>query len=229
MHSAHYMHWPQLLWRRARRHWLLKMTGTLVGIGVFFALYFWIMDMTAPRATQVPMTVLDDWIGVNQWAVIPYGSLWVYVSLAPALAADVDALLDYLAGAAAIVGLAFLVYLAFPTVTPSVDINWTALPWLQFLKSTDAGGNAFPSLHVAFALYTAHVMSKQLHSVRAPLWPRGLNWCWCGIIVYSTLATRQHVVLDLVGGVATCILAVVLIKRIPWPRHRANYLRHAAG
>ena len=47
----------------------------------------------------------------------------------------------------------------------------------------------------------------------APGWLLLLNWVWCIGIVYSTLATRQHVALDVAGGVVLGGLAACLSLR----------------
>ena len=153
------------LGQRIATFWVVKMFGTTLGISGFFVVYFWVMHNPLREPTVMPLTPLDHWVGVNDEAMMLYGSLWFYISLAPAFAVD-----------------------------------WSQYPSLQFLKATDAGGNAFPSLHVAFAVFSAMVLARQLRSVRAPAWVRALNLLWALGIVYSTLATRQHVLLDVLGG-----------------------------
>lgn len=221
--------WYRLLWQRVLTLWFLKMVSTTVAISGFFVLYFWTMESTAHRAVTVPLSAVDAWVGLQQWTLVPYGSLWLYVSLAPAFAANTAALRAYAAGAAAIVVLAMATYWLFPTATPTFDVDWSQHPMLQFLKSADAGGNAFPSLHVAFAFYTALVIASQLGSLGAPRWARGLNWAWCAAIVHSTLATHQHVFLDVLGGLATTYLALTLIWSEParafWQGRRGHARR----
>lgn len=207
--------WYCLLWQRVLTLWFLKMVGTTVGISGFFVLYFWTMESTAHRAVTVPLSWVDTWVGLQAWTVVPYGSLWLYVSLAPAFAANMAALRAQVAGAAAIVAIAMATYWLFPTVTPAFDVDWSLHPMLQFLKTADAGGNAFPSLHVAFAFYTALVIASQLGSLGAPRWTQGLNWVWCAAIVHSTLATHQHVFIDVLGGLATSCLALLLVWSAP--------------
>lgn len=202
--------WMQALALRLRTHWFLKMVGTTVGISGFFVLYFWVMHSMAARAVTVPMMAVDRWVGVSEVALLPYVSLWLYVSLAPAFAADLASLRRYVAGALTIAGLGLATYWLFPTVTPAFGVDWAQYPALQLLKASDMGGNAFPSLHVAFAGYTAVVIARELRSLQAPRWARALNWFWCGAIVYSTLATRQHVMVDVIGGLALTWFAVRL-------------------
>jgi membrane-associated phospholipid phosphatase len=184
------------------------MMGTTLGISVFFVLYFWVMHSKAGQAVTVPMTAVDGWIAISQYALLPYASLWLYVSLAPAFASDVASLRHYVAGALAIALLGLATYWLFPTATPAFAVDWSHYPALGMLKASDRGGNAFPSLHVAFAAYTAIVIERELRSLAAPPWARGINWLWCAAIVYSTLATRQHVVIDVIGGLLLTWLAV---------------------
>jgi membrane-associated phospholipid phosphatase len=53
---------------------------------------------------------------------------------------------------------------------------------------------------VAFAVFTALVLACHLRSLGAGTGPRIFNALWCAGIAWSTLATRQHVFLDAVGG-----------------------------
>lgn len=200
--------WTHAVAVRMRTLWLTKMLGTSLSIAAFFPIYFWIMQATAYRAAPVPVTGLDAWLGVQQWAIVPYASLWLYVSLPAAFAANRQALLTYASGALVMVVTAMFVYWMWPTYVDATGIDWSQYPLMQFLKSSDAGGNAFPSLHVAFALFAARVLHSQLASIQAPGWTRWFNGAWCLAVVYATLATRQHVLLDVAGGMVTGWVAV---------------------
>ena len=47
------------------------------------------------------------------------------------------------------------------------------------------------SLHVAFAVFAAAGLGRELRAIGAPGWVRALNGLWCAGIVYSTIATRH--------------------------------------
>jgi membrane-associated phospholipid phosphatase len=51
----------------------------------------------------------------------------------------------------------------------------------------------------------------------APLWILTFYWVWCIGIVYSVMATRQHLAVDVIGGLVLGILASYLSLR-----HRMN-------
>ncbi|RUR69343.1 phosphatase PAP2 family protein [Variovorax guangxiensis] len=183
------------------------MIGTTAGITGFFVLYFWVMHNPPTPPTVMPLTALDHWVGVSDEAMLLYGSLWFYISLPPAFAKDWAELRACARDAALMAGMGLVVFWFFPTTVPAFAVDWAQYPSLMFLKNADAGGNAFPSLHVAFAVFTAVLLQRQLREVRAPAWVRVLNVLWALGIVYSTLATRQHVLLDVLGG--TLLAAVV--------------------
>ena len=85
-----------------------------------------------------------------------------------------------------------------PLRIPTVD----TFPGMAVLHGIDETGNACPSMHVAAAVFTVVRVRDVLRLVRAPAALRLLNVAWCVAIVYSTLAIKQHVVLDVVGGTA---------------------------
>lgn len=201
--------WTDSLLRRVKTLWLLKMTGTIGGIWGFFLLYFWTQESRAAHAVTVPMTAVDHWVGVSQSALLPYASLWVYVALAPALARDAAGVRKYASGALIMGLLGLATYWFFPTTTPAFGVHWSDYPALQVLKAADRGGNAFPSLHVAFAVYSGAIIAGELRSCSAPPWVRGASWLWCAAIVYSTLATRQHVAIDVAGGLVVAMVALL--------------------
>jgi membrane-associated phospholipid phosphatase len=95
-----------------------------------------------------------------------------------------------------------LLFYGCPTAVPPPEVTWADDSLFAFLKATDASGNACPSLHVAFAVFTAFVLSRQLRELGAGPGARLLNALWCAGIVWSTLATRQHVFWDAAAGVA---------------------------
>ena len=190
--------------------WGLKMFGTMLWIPSFFYLYFWVMRHPIAAPMLMPLTPIDRWLPVSERALGWYGSLWLYVGLAPAIARDRGALFAYAWGAAFLSVGGLLFFWLVPTALPPLPIDWARYPMLLFLKHSDVAGNAFPSLHVAFAVFTGVMIARPLRAVGAPAWIRIVNGGWSVGIIYSTLATRQHVFVDVLGGiaVAACACAV---------------------
>ena len=93
------------------------------------------------------------------------------------------------------------IFWLLPTAVPVADIDWTLHPEMALIKSLDASGNACPSLHVASAVFTALWLRAIFHAVSAPRWLHWASALHCLAILWSTLATRQHVVLDVLAGI----------------------------
>jgi len=94
------------------------------------------------------------------------------------------------------------IFLRWPTAPPAPDIDWARYPGVAFLKRIDSSGNACPSLHAAFVVFTAmwNVPALRRFGDRGTL--RVLSLLWALGILYSTLATKQHVLIDLLAGCA---------------------------
>jgi membrane-associated phospholipid phosphatase len=53
---------------------------------------------------------------------------------------------------------------------------------------------------VAFAVFSAMSLGRSLRQLGAGVAARGANWLWCLGILYSTVATGQHVLADVAAG-----------------------------
>ncbi len=184
------------------RHLLLKSVGTTLFIGLFFAAYLYLLKDPAYPTTVMPITWPDRLIDFQPWALPMYLSMWLYVSLPPALLATRRELTEYGIAMAATCLLGLLVFYFWPTAVPPADVDWTLYPDVGLLKNLDASGNACPSLHVATAVFSAIWLHHLLRRFGAPAWMQSINWLWCLGIIYSTLAIRQHVAVDVLAGLA---------------------------
>ena len=183
-----------------KQHMLLKALGTPFSIAIFFAAYFYLLKHPANEITIMPTLWLDRVIGFAPNALPLYLSLWIYVSLPPALLATRGALYRYALAMATTCLMGLLCFYFWPTAIPVADIDWTRYPDVHFLKNIDAAGNAFPSLHVATAVFSGVWLHVLLRGFGGPRWVLALNALWGMGIIYSTIATRQHVAVDVLGG-----------------------------
>ena len=179
-------------------------------------LYFVLLNHPQFPITMMPRLALDDRVPFVPWAVVPYVSLWLYIGLAPALLHLNGEMWRYVSSAVVLGGIGCAIFFFFPTAVPPAGIDWARWPMVAFLKSADASGNACPSLHVAYAVLTAIWLAWLLRRVTASRWMHVLNAVWCLLIVWSTLATRQHVLLDVAAG-ALLGGAVALAHLAVWP------------
>lgn len=194
--------WARALAQRIGTHSVLKACATVLGIAAFFVAYFWVLRHPLGTVQTMPRLALDRWLAFEFSAMPLYLSLWVYVSIAPALLPDRAALIGHALGCTTIAATGLAIFLLWPTKVPPLGAEAAAHEGMAMLRGIDLSGNACPSLHVAFAVFAAASLAHELRVVAAPRWLRAGSLLWCLGIVYSTLATRQHVVLDVLAGAA---------------------------
>jgi hypothetical protein len=197
----------------------LKAVGTTVFMALFFAGYFHLLRQPAQPPIEMPLTALDHWIEFQPWALWPYVSLWFYVALPPSLLTTFRSLLAYgvWVGALCLAGLAC--FYLWPTAVPPRELPGGGAAAFDLLRGVDAAGNACPSLHVAAATFSAFWLHRLLRALALPAWWAAVNVLWYALIVWSTLATRQHVWWDVLGGLALALLFTPASRRwieMPW-------------
>ncbi len=173
---------------------------------LFFTGYLHLLKHPAFPVRTIPATWLDGVVAFQPAALPVYLSLWFYVSLPPALMVTRRDIVDYglRIGAVCLVG--FAVFYFWPNAIPPVTIDWDQHPSVAFLKKVDTAGNAFPSLHVATAVFSALWLHWRFARLRLSPAIRLANIAWCVAIAWSTLAVRQHVALDVYAGAALGVL-----------------------
>jgi len=217
--------WKDELAKRLSTLWLFKMFSTMIGIAGFFYAYFWVMRHPLSAMTAMPVTWIDELVVFWPQSFLLYMSLWVYVGLGTALAKDLRELTAFGAASLAMIVLGLGIFMIAPTKVSGFPIDWPRYPSLAFFKRVDVAGNACPSLHAAFAVFTAVVIHRQLTAIRAARALRVCNVLWCLGILYSTMATRQHVALDVFAGSALAGAASILYVRAGRIRSQGSRLQ----
>ncbi len=194
--------WTTEIGTRMRRHFLLKLFGTTAFTWVFFIGYFHLLRYPAFEVFVMPLTALDHWIPFQPWTLGAYLSLWLYVGVGPGLQLTFRELIVYAGWAAALCLTGLGIFYAWPTAVPPLAIDVSGHAGFALLQGVDAAGNACPSMHVAIAIFTAARIEHVLRGAGAPRLLRAANIAWFVAIAWSTLAVKQHVVLDVVAGAA---------------------------
>jgi hypothetical protein len=208
--------WLAAAGARFRFRRLAKALGTTLAMTLFFIAYFWVLQHPPRPPFVMPLTAIDRWIAFWPGALPLYLSLWLYVSLVPALVVDRRELIALGSAWVVLSTVGLGIFYLFPTTVPPTDLDWSQHPSFQFLKSVDLSGNACPSLHVAFAVFSAVWFARLLRQLDAGRFARAFNWIWCAGILYSTIATRQHVSLDVLAGEVLGV--VVAAAHLRWLR-----------
>ena len=164
--------------------------------------------------------------------MLPYLSLYLYIPLAPWV---LDNKRDLNACCLAVSGLCLVglvIFLFWPTAIPRPD-SAAYRP----LIAIDGPGNACPSLHAAFAVFSAICIDRTARHLGDRGLARSLSWLWCLGILYATLATKQHVAVDVVAGTVLGTVWGGLYLRLfpPWREYHKSdqpgriVLKPAAG
>lgn len=182
-------------------HICLKTIGATVFMTLFFIAYFYLLKNPFFAVIQIKTNTIDDIVGFVPVFIYFYLSLWVYVSLPPILIKSRKELIAYgfYVGALCVSGIVF--YALIPTAVPPYAVDWSSHPEFAFLRSVDMSGNAFPSMHVATALFSWAWLHRELKEMKASHITLAISAAWCLGIIYSTMATKQHVFYDVVGGI----------------------------
>ena len=107
----------------------------------------------------------------------------------------------------------FIIFLLFPTTNtrPAIapDGFWNQV--MLFVYDVDAADNLFPSIHclVSWFCYIGLRGRKEV-----PRWYRGVSCLLAVLVCISTLTTKQHVIIDVFGGV---LLAEVCYRIARYP------------
>jgi len=219
--------WRADLAARLRELWWLKAVGTAVWTWLFFVGYFALLRRPGLQPAVMPLTALDGLVPFQPAMLWAYLSLWFYVGVAPGLQRGLAGLLAYGAWVGALLAAGLAIFRAWPTAVPPSGIDRAAHPGFAMLEGVDAAGNACPSMHVAIAVFTAVRLHAVLREAGAPAVPVGANLAWCGLIAWSTLAVRQHVVLDVAAGAALGLAFALASLR--WRPARSGYHRPPAS
>ncbi|WP_051236759.1 phosphatase PAP2 family protein [Ottowia thiooxydans] len=194
--------WLQLMRQRVRTLPFLKGTGNTLFLVLFFYLYLYIQRNPVFEVFQIPATELDRWIGFQPWALGLYLSLWVYTALPVALQPDLRRLTRYGLHIGLMCAASLLIFVFWPTSVSAAVGPREGGGIFAMMYAVDTNGNACPSLHVAAAVFSFMWLQTILKSVRAPAWVRWVDALWCIGICYSTLAVKQHLLIDLIAGAA---------------------------
>lgn len=185
-------------------------TAVLLGLTAGICVpYFLLQRVVLFPTRSAPETPLDAWIGFDPAWAYPYASIALLVPLLPLLATRREDLLRYARGLAALCLACFLVFLLFPVEGPRP----TAVPdtgLYRRLISLDRSLNSLPSLHAGLAVYSLLFGYRVLRSALRPgerMATLVVAVVWGGTILYSTLATKQHWVVDLPGGMLIAWMA----------------------
>ena len=197
--------------RRIAAYWQQKLVLTAALNLLFWAGYGFLSRNAFFPLHKIPLTWLDEWVTFRPepWAWI-YVSQFLYVAAVPWLIECSEDIRRYALGLVVMSGTSFLVFLFLPVASPRPG-DFAPDAFMRFIQAYDGSLNAFPSLHAGFLVYTFGFgwrlfRARLSASVIVPI------VLWGGLVMYSTLATKQHYFWDLIAGAAIGYVA----DKIAW-------------
>jgi membrane-associated phospholipid phosphatase len=173
---------------------------------------FWLLALLAVQSLYFPINRTVEGgsvLGAPIDAFIPLWPIWVVpylLSLAWWIGCyiwfvwkmDDDLYQAFVISLIAVMLASYVVYIVFPTyvIRPSLQGDDWLTGLVAMLYENDRVNNAFPSGHTYNSVLIALYWSR---------WYPRRRWLWWAItatILLSTLFTRQHNLLDLIGGIA---------------------------
>ena len=187
------------VWRRIAALWPMKLGVTAVVNVFFWSFYFFLSRHPLLPVHALPMTRLDTWAGFrpSPWAWV-YASSFLFTGITPWLIVSREDLRRYILGFALLSTMSFALFALFPVASPR-PADLEANTFLILITRVDGPLNAFPSLHAGCLVYTLalvrHLFGPRLNPPVATV-----LLIWAGLILFGTLATKQHYTLDLLAG-----------------------------
>lgn len=119
-------------------------------------------------------------------------------------------------------------FLAFPTtnIRPSVEGNNVWHKFMRLVYRLDAADNLFPSIHCLTSWFCFIAVRK---NAAVPGWYKCFSLIFSLMVCVSTLTTKQHVLVDTVGGTALAEVSYFFVKRSGFVKLYEKILSGAAS
>ncbi len=187
---------------RARR-----MFATLVYGAAFLFVYGITNHILLWSPRELPLVWHEEAIPFILSTVWVYLSVFIFIPLAFWRIPE-KSLSRMFRGALILLSIHGLFFLLFPTTVPRVPTSDAAgftSHVYHHLAAFDRPQNCFPSHHVAAVVFMAFALWRTRYGK--------LFMAWATLISLSTLTTKQHIVLDVLGGIAAATTVYFLAFR----------------
>jgi membrane-associated phospholipid phosphatase len=182
-----------------RKKWFWAATGYVA----FCLLYTLTGNLHIRPPLRLTPSPIDNFIPFTDWAIWIYHSQFVFLLLSIYIIKKLENLSHTFYAMAMACLLSFAIFIIYPTTIPRLVQTGDGLTVkaFQILYSIDSAANCFPSLHVSLACLSAIgvFQEKKRFSVFAIL--------WACLIALSTMATKQHYFVDVIGGLVIAIIS----------------------
>lgn len=157
----------------------------------------------------LPLLQIDKSVPFLPWTFLVYTSDYFLIGLTILIITDRKSFNSF--GRMMFLALIFcgLFFILFPTTYPRpvypIQNSWWVQTAMDLVYVADSPNNCFPSMHVALTSISAWSLRK-----RSP-WLVVIFFLWTFAVIVSTMTTKQHYFVDIIGGL-TVVLTVVVIE-----------------
>ena len=183
----------------------------------FCLFYFTIQRVPLAAPATLEPTIFDSLIPFEPRWTIVYQSLYLFLPL-PWLCESALELRRYVRAFLAVTAVAFLCFVAFPVAGPRPAVMPDDALY-RLVVSYDRNVNTVPSLHVALTVLTLLLALRLLRSAVA----RWAALIWAALIIYSTMATKQHWAIDVAAGFVLAIVADLFSRITTRTERKSSY------
>jgi hypothetical protein len=184
---------------RLKTELALKLGLVVILYPLVFVPYFFLQRHHFFPATTMSFGLFDRLIPFSDQAVWPYFSIYLLLPIGPFFMGRRNQLLRYAAGIVLMSLIADLIFLCWPTFCPRPAMYRRQC----CLSTTDSRGQFFQCLSVVargfcglFGVVRRTGFARTRESSRLAIG----DLVWALLILYATLATRQHVLVDVIAG-----------------------------
>jgi len=190
----------------AKRKWL----AFAIGYVGFCMLYIFTGRVHLLKPSPLPMWAIDRLIPFIGWTVWVYHTQLFFLLFGVWAIKQTTNISRTLYAMAMASASSFAVFFVYPTTLPRASMASDVLTGqaFAFLYAIDPATNCFPSLHVALAALAALGVAGE--SKRMGI----VAMTWAALIGVSTLTTRQHYFIDVIGGLCVAGICRAWAKRL---------------
>jgi membrane-associated phospholipid phosphatase len=189
------------------------------GYFLFSACYFFTGYVHFYPPQVFPLLYWDHSIPFLPWTIVLYTSQWIFLPLPYFLLKKKESLTFTFQAMLLASLFSFFCFLCYPVWPPPCEIEDLEFLWrlcFRLLEQLDRTTNTFPSLHVSLAFIAS--MSVFQEKVRGRFWI--LIWGFC--ISISTVTTKRHYVLDVLGGIFVALGSLGILSLLQWRAFRCS-------
>jgi hypothetical protein len=190
----------------------------LVAFGPVLTVFYYLPQwLPLFSSTTIPLTSIDKAVPFQPWWIWPYMSMYVMIPIPPLLATRGRDLARYALGMTIMFVTCCVFFFLWPIAYPRPPLlpGDSAPAFYRHIVSIDQPINALPSLHAGLTAYTLFFAARILRDLprRPYLAMLTIGWVWAALILYGTMATKQHYLVDLPPGILIAWIGHWLVWR----------------